>query len=93
VYGACTGSESQLSIGNKLLLYKSLNQYGLVQLWGTASDSNVQIIQRFQNKYLNVPWYVTNDTLHRDLNVPYVGDEIKKLGQRYADRMEERSSD
>jgi len=26
-----------------------------VQLWGTASDSNVEIIQRFQNKYLNAP--------------------------------------
>jgi len=50
----------------------------------------VEIIQRFQNKYLDVPWYVTNDTLHRDLNVPYVGDEIKKLNQRYTDRMEER---
>jgi len=34
----------------------------------------------------NSPWYV-NDTL-RDLNVPYVGDEIKKLSQRYADRLE-----
>jgi len=52
----------------------------------------MEIIQRFQNKYLgiivNAP-YVTNDTLHHDLNVPYVRDEIKKLGQRYADRMEE----
>jgi len=50
-------------------------------------------IQRFQNKYLriivNVPWYVTNDALHHDLNVPYVKDEIKKLSQRYADRLEE----
>jgi len=53
----------------------------------------MEIIQRFQDKYLriivNAPWYSTNDTLHRDLNVPYVGDEIKKLGRRYADRLEE----
>jgi len=27
-------------------------------------------------------------TLHRDLNVPYVRDEIKRLNQRYADGME-----
>jgi len=67
-----------------------------VQLWGTAANSNVEIIQRFQNKYLGIivdaPWYVTNDTLRHDLNVPYVGDEIKKLSQRYADRLEEHSS-
>jgi len=25
---------------------------------------------------------VTNDTLHHDLNVPYVKDEIKRLGHR-----------
>jgi len=60
---------------------------------GTASNSNIEILQRFQNKYLriivNAPWYVTNDTLHHDLNVPYLKDEIKKLSQRYADRMEE----
>jgi len=42
----------------------------------------MEIIQRFQKKYLgiivNAPWYVTNDTLHYDLNI-YVRDEIKKL--------------
>jgi len=52
----------------------------------------MEIIQRFQNKYLriivNAPCCVTNDTLH-DLNVPYVRDEIKKLSRRYADGLEE----
>jgi len=51
----------------------------------------MEIIQRFQNKYLriifNASWYVTN-TLY-DLNVPYVRDEIKKPSQRYADRLVE----
>jgi len=28
-------------------------------------------------------------TLHHDLNVPYIRNEIKKLSQKYADRMEE----
>jgi len=55
--------------------------------------SNIEIIQRFQNKYLriivNAPWYITNDILYHDLNVPYVRDEIKKLNQRYVDRLEE----
>jgi len=55
-----------------------------------SSNSNIEIIQRFQNKYLriiiNAPRYVTNDTLHHDLNVR---DEIRKLSQRYTDRLEE----
>jgi len=89
------GSKSQLSIENKLLSYEAILKpiwtYS-VQLWNTASDSNMEIIQRFQNKYLriivNAPWYVSDDTLHHDLNVPYVRDEIKKFSQRYADRLE-----
>jgi len=88
-------SKSQLSIESKLLLYKAILKpiwiYG-VQLWGTASNANIEISQRSQNKYLriivNAPWYVTNDILHHDLNVPYVRDEIKKFSQRYADRLE-----
>jgi len=31
---------------------------------------------------VNAPCYVTNNTLHHDLNVPCVRDEIKKLSQR-----------
>jgi len=56
-----------------------------------TSNSNIEIIQRFQNKYLGIivsaPCYVTKDTLHHDLNVPYVRDEIKKLSQRYAENI------
>jgi hypothetical protein len=33
--------------------------------------------------------HVTNDTLHHDLDVPYVRDEIKRPSQRYADSLEE----
>jgi len=60
-----------------------------------VSNSNIEI-QRFQNRYpkiiVNAPCYVTNDTLDDDLNVPYARDEIKRLSQRHADRMEERSN-
>jgi len=51
------GSKSQLSIENKLPLYKAILKpiwiYG-IQLWGTAANSNMEIIQRFQNKYLKI---------------------------------------
>jgi len=32
---------------------------------------------------------VTNDTLHHDLNVPYIKDEIKRFGQGYTNRIKE----
>jgi len=49
-----------------------------------AFNSNMEILQRFQKKFrINASWYVTNDTLHRDLNVPYIRDEIKRLNQSY----------
>jgi hypothetical protein len=59
------GRKSQLSLSNKLLLYKTILKpiwtYG-IQLWGTASTSNIEILERFQSKALRVivdtPWYV-----------------------------------
>jgi len=77
------GRKSRLSIENKLLLYKAIPK---VILWrstmDTVSNSNIEII-------VNALRYITNDTLHRDLNMPYIRDEIKILSKRYADRMEE----
>jgi len=34
-------------------------------------------------------WYVTNDILHHNLNMTHVRDEIRRLSQRFADRLEE----
>jgi len=52
-----------------------------IQLWDAASNSNMETLQRFQNEYLriiaNAPCYVTTDTLHHDLNLSCVRDEIK----------------
>jgi hypothetical protein len=57
------GRRSRLSLSNKLLLYKPIWTYG-IQLWGTASTSNIQILERFQSKTLRLlvdaPWYVPN---------------------------------
>jgi len=51
------GSKSQLSIENKLLLYKailkSIRAYD-VQLWDTVTNTNIKILQRFQNKYVRI---------------------------------------
>jgi hypothetical protein len=45
------GRKSQLSLENKLLVYKVILKpawtYG-IQLWGTAPNSNLEILERFQ---------------------------------------------
>jgi hypothetical protein len=80
------GHNSELSIYNKLILYKQVLRpvynYG-IQLWSCASDSNIQVIQRFQNKVLKcivqAPWYIRNSDLHQDLGFETVTDIITKL--------------
>ena len=83
------GRRSNLSTQNKITLYKTVIKHVWtyrIQLWGTASNSNVEILQRFQSKTLgsliNVPWYVTNETIHRDLKIPTAKDEIYKSRSR-----------
>jgi hypothetical protein len=47
-----------------------------MQLWGTASTSNIEILERFQSKALRMivdaPWYVQNKAIRRDLQTPTV---------------------
>jgi hypothetical protein len=70
------GRQSHLSTSNKLLLYntilKPIWSYG-IQLWGTASTSNINILGRFQSKALHMivdaPWHVPNTLIRRD---PYI---------------------
>jgi hypothetical protein len=64
------GHKSKLSIINKLLVYKVILKpvwtYG-IQLWGSASISNIEILENFQGKVLRMitdaPWYVPNTVL------------------------------
>jgi hypothetical protein len=47
------GRSSRLSLPNRLLLYKTiLNPIWTyrIQLWGTASTSNIEILERFQSR-------------------------------------------
>jgi len=48
------GSKSQLSIENKYkAILKPIWTYGM-QPWSTASNPNMEILQRFQNRYLRI---------------------------------------
>jgi len=78
-------TSKNIKLPTKLLLYKLLLRpiwsYGS-QLWGSAKVSNTNRIQRFQYKILHViskaPFYVSNNTLHSDFNLPTVT-ELAKL--------------
>jgi hypothetical protein len=85
------GYKSKLSIINKLLAYKVILKpiwtYG-IQLWGSASISNIKILERFQGKVLRMitdaPWYMV---LQQDLQNTSVKEEIHRFSTQYRDRL------
>jgi hypothetical protein len=64
--------------------------YG-IQLWGTASISNIEILERFQSKALRMivdaPWYVHNTLIRRDLHISTVKEEIRRYSSHYGARL------
>jgi hypothetical protein len=75
-------------------------QYSTVQyktilkpIWtyGTVSNSNIGIVQRYQNKVLlatvNAPRYITNKVIHAGLKVPTIREEITKCCVKYRDKI------
>jgi hypothetical protein len=88
------GRKSQLSTTNKLLLYKTILKTiwtYVTQIWGTASASNIEILERFQYKVLrmivDVPWHVPNSLIRRDLSCPTAKEEIRRYSSHYGDRL------
>jgi hypothetical protein len=71
------GRKSKLSTNNKLFIYKAILKpiwtYG-IQLWDTTSNSNIEILERFQSKVLRLivdaSWYVSNSVIRMDLQIP-----------------------
>jgi hypothetical protein len=92
------GKKSQLSVANKLLVYKVILKpiwtYAC-QLWGTASKNNIKIIERWQNKKLrhimNADCYIRNKQRKRHSLLP-VSEEIKPHSSRYETRLENHSN-
>ena len=90
------GQKSQLSLENKLLVYKAILKpvwtYG-VQLWGSASISNVETLNRFRLKVLRIitdaPWFVPNAVLIRDLQVLSVRQEVRNYSVNYRQRLKD----
>jgi len=77
------GRKSQLSLVNKILVYNAILKPVWtcgVQLWGSASNCNLEILEKFQSKVLQIitdaPWYVPNAVIKRDLRVLSVRQEV-----------------
>jgi hypothetical protein len=58
-----------------------------MQLWGTTSTSNIEILECFQLKTLRMivyaPWYMPNTVIRRDLQTPTVKEEICHYSSQY----------
>lgn len=73
----------KLPLQLKILVYKTLIRpiwlYGS-GLWCSASITQIKRIQVLQNRVLRLitsaPWYVRNDELHKDLEIPTVHDAL-----------------
>jgi hypothetical protein len=78
------GRPSPLTLSNKPLMYKVVLRpvwTDGTELWGCASSSNIEILQKYQSNTLRLitqaPRYVTNQILHWDLGIAPVR-EISK---------------
>jgi hypothetical protein len=88
------GQKSKLSTSNKLLIYKPIFRKiwtYRIQLWGAASTSNIEILERFQWKALRMkvdtPWYVLNTVIRRDIQIRTVKGEIRRYSSQYSARL------
>ena len=80
------GRKSRLNLHNKFLLYR-VAIIGIwscgIQVGGCAKKLNIDIIQMLQNKALrtmtSAPWYVNNETIHKNLRVKYIREIIQQV--------------
>lgn len=88
------GYNSKLNLYCKRLIYRSIFTpiwtYGSA-LWGCAKKSNIDIIQTSQNKFLrmitNAYRYVTNEEIHKDLEIKRVADVVRENALRHEKKL------
>lgn len=89
------GKRSPLNLTSKVLLYKAIIKpiwtYGIM-LWGTASQTSINKIQRIQSKILRnitgAPWFIRNSNIHKDLQIPTINEEIHSSKSNYLSRLQ-----
>lgn len=90
------GRKSQLTDTSKMAIYKTILKpiwtYG-IQLWGSASHSNIEILERFQSKTMRtmfkIPQHISNKYVNLDFNIRTVKQEIATYSRQYQCRLEQ----
>ncbi|KAL4085157.1 hypothetical protein QTP88_027450 [Uroleucon formosanum] len=73
-----------------LLIYKQILRPLITYacpIWGNCAPTHLKKLQIFQNKILriitNAPWFVRNQSIHKDLKIPILQDHIKILANSF----------
>jgi hypothetical protein len=68
----------------------------VVKLWGSASNSNIEILERFQSKVLRIitdaPRYVPNVVIKRELKVLSVRQVVGNYSVTYRQRLDDHAN-
>ncbi|GFV31706.1 RNA-directed DNA polymerase from mobile element jockey [Trichonephila clavipes] len=82
--------KSKLALRQKVLLYKAILRPIMLYdspIWAAAAVTHLKRLHTFQNIQLrraaNAPWFVRNEVLHKDLNVPPLLDFIKETIRKF----------
>jgi hypothetical protein len=83
----------------KLLIHKAAIKptpsYGM-EMWGCASKCKTVVMQRSQSKILrtieNAPHYITNHTVHTDINILYVSDVFHERNNKHHNSLQYHSN-
>ncbi|GFW02198.1 RNA-directed DNA polymerase from mobile element jockey [Trichonephila clavipes] len=86
--------KSKLALRHKVLLYKAILRPIMLYaspIWAGAAVTHLKRLHTFQNIQLrraaNAPWFIRNEVLHKDLNVPPLLDFIKKQSENFFNRL------
>ncbi|GLV34034.1 hypothetical protein CBL_05054 [Carabus blaptoides fortunei] len=93
------GRKSELSLRNKLRLYKSTIRPQMLYsapVWGIAAPTHMKRLEVKQNKTMslitNAPWYVKNATIRKDAKMPTLSEVIRNIATRLYEKMATHSS-
>jgi len=74
---------------HQLLLYAT-------PIWGNCANTHINKIQVFHMKELstisNAPWFVRNEALHKDFQLPTITIDIKEISTNYFNYLNSASS-
>ncbi|GFS95827.1 RNA-directed DNA polymerase from mobile element jockey [Trichonephila clavipes] len=93
-------AKSKPALRHKVLLYKAILRPIMLYafpIWAGAAVTHLKRLHPFQNIQLrraaNAPWFVRNEVLHKDLNVPPLLNFIKKKSENFFNRLPQISNE